>query len=41
MPYIVARKVAALKMNSACKGSEGLNSMGVGGFFAPDLTEQT
>lgn len=39
MPYMEARRLAAAKMNSACSGSEGLNSMGVGGFFAPDLRE--
>jgi len=37
MPYMLARRLAAAKMNSACRGSDGLNSMGVGGFFAPDL----
>jgi hypothetical protein len=37
MPYIVARRLAALNTNSACSGSAGLKSRGVGGFLAPDL----
>ena len=40
MPYMLARRLPAAKMNSACRGSAGLNSMGVGGFFAPDLPEK-
>lgn len=40
-PYMLARRLAALKTNSACSSSAGLKTMGVGGFFAPDLRYAT
>mmetsp|Transcript_27682 Transcript_27682/g.46475 ORF Transcript_27682/g.46475 Transcript_27682/m.46475 type:complete len:204 (-) Transcript_27682:57-668(-) len=35
-PNISARRFATARMNSICKGSDGSNAIGVGGFLAPD-----